>query len=51
MMMVEAHVGEVSRAVLAMQTGPAAEFNNALWEATRLSKELTALLEALNVID
>ena len=49
MMMVDGHVGEISRAVLAMQTGPDPQFNHSLWEATRLSRELTIMLEELNV--
>jgi len=48
MTMVDGHVGEVSRAVLAMQTGPEPQFAHALWEATRLSRELTILLEELS---
>jgi hypothetical protein len=48
-MMVDGHVGEISRAVLAMQTGPDPQFNHALWEATRLSRELTIMLDELNV--
>ena len=49
LMMVDGHVGEVSRAVLAMQTGPDPQFDHALWEATRLSRELTMMFEQLNV--
>jgi len=48
MTMVDGHVGEVSRAVLAMQTGPEPQFAHALWEATRLSRELTIMLEELS---
>jgi hypothetical protein len=44
----EAHIGEISMAVLAMRTRPDDQYNDALWEAQRLTDELVVLLDELD---
>lgn len=43
----EGHVGQASLAVLAMRQGPPENYRTALWEARRLTEELTVLLSEL----
>lgn len=46
----EGHVGQVAVAVLAMRQGPSEGYQTALWEALRLTEELTVMLSELETL-